>query len=247
MTVSSTSRVAGPYIGNGSIATFPFSFKVFQTTDLLVATLNTSTGAITDLALASDYSAILNPDQDSNPGGSITLLAGGLAVGLNLSITTDMPEAQGVNFVSGGGFFPEVISLALDVLTILVQQLHGLVNRAIRVPFADGGDMELPSAQVRAGKVIMFDANGDLQLVPVASGSIVPGAQTSPSTVDGVNKDFTFSAAASPTPAILVFAGGVFQTAVTDFSAPVFVSGTTWKITFVNAPANGPITILMLG
>jgi hypothetical protein len=60
MTISSTNRVAGPYAGDGSTATFPFTFKVFSTGDLEVATLNTASGAITPLALTTDYSAVLN-------------------------------------------------------------------------------------------------------------------------------------------------------------------------------------------
>jgi hypothetical protein len=95
MTISSTNRIAGPYAGDGSTATFPFTFKAFATSDItcrdpqrddrrsrLVLTLN------------SDFSATLDADQDSNPGGSITLLAGNLATGMTLSITTGMPEVQ---------------------------------------------------------------------------------------------------------------------------------------------------------
>lgn len=246
MTISSTNRVAGPYIGDGVTTIFPFTFKVFAAADLLVATLNTASGAVTDLNLTSDYSVALNTDQDANPGGSITLTAGGLAVGLTLSITTDMDEVQPVNLVNGGGFFPEVINQALDTLTILIQQLQLQSNRAMQVPFADSADMELPAPALRAGKMLMFDASGNLQLVPVAAGGIVPGAQVSPSTVNAINKNFTFTAAAGATPNIIVFAGGIYQSPTTDYGLPVFVSGTTWKITFTTAPENGPVTILML-
>jgi hypothetical protein len=246
MTISSTNRVAGPYAGDGSTATFPFTFKVFSTGDLEVVTLNTASGAITPLALTTDYSAILNANQDTSPGGSITLNAGGLAVGLNLTITTDMSETQSVNLVNGGGFFPDVINTALDFVTILIQQLATKLGRAIRAPFGDSSSMELPAPALRAGKVLMFDANGNVQLVSVASGSIVPGAQTAGGLVNGTNKDFTFSAAAGATPSIIVFAGGVYQSPATDYGVPVFVSGSTWKITFTVAPANAPVTMLML-
>jgi hypothetical protein len=247
MTISTTNRVAGPYIGDGSTAIFPFTFKAYQTSDLLVATLNTASGEVEELTLVTDYSVALNADQDSNPGGSITLTAGGLAVGLTLSITTDIAEEQSLNLISGGGFFPEVITDALDKLTILVQQLAATLGRTVQVSFGDSSDMGLPAPALRANKLLMFDGSGNLSLATVASGSIVPGAQTAGGTVNSVNKDFTFAAAAGPTPSIIVFAGGVFQDPSTDYGAPVFVSGTTWKITFTSAPANGPIKVLMLG
>ena len=33
MTINSSTRIAGPYTGNGSTTAFPFSFKVFTTAD----------------------------------------------------------------------------------------------------------------------------------------------------------------------------------------------------------------------
>jgi hypothetical protein len=246
MTISSTTRVAGPYAGDGSTATFPFTFKVFSAGDLEVATLSTASGAIAELALTTDFTASLNANQDTSPGGSITLVAGGLAVGLQLSITTDMAETQAVNLVNGGGFFPDVINAALDTVTILIQQLSAMIGRAIRAPFGDSTNLVLPAPALRAGKVLMFDSAGNISLVTIAGGSIVPGSQTSPSTVNGTNKDFTFTAAAGATPSIIVFAGGVYQSPTTDYGVPVFVSGSTWKITFVTAPQNGPVAMLQL-
>ena len=85
MTISSTLRKAGPFIGSGAAATFPFSFKVFTTSDLFVVKLTLATSTETDLALNTDYTATLNADQNSNPGGSITLTAGNLPAGVNLT------------------------------------------------------------------------------------------------------------------------------------------------------------------
>lgn len=247
MTISSTARVAGPFLGAGTTATFPFTFKVFDASDLYVVKLTVATGAIAVLALTTDYTVTLNLDQDTSPGGSITLTAGNLATGLTLTITTDMAQLQGLDLTNGGGFYPDVINAALDTLTIYVQQLQAQLNRALQAPFGDNESMQLPAPALRAGKLLMFDSAGNLALVPVASGSIVPGAQSAAGTVDGTNQVFTFTAAAGPTPSILLFAGGIFQDPATDYTAPAFVSGTTWSITFTTAPANGPIKVLMLG
>jgi hypothetical protein len=247
MTISSTTRVAGPFLGDGTTATFPFTFKVFDAADLLVVTLNLATGAIATLALETDYTAALNANQDTTPGGSITLTGGNLATGLTLTITTDMAQLQGLDLTNAGGFYPNVMNAAFDTVVIQIQQLQVEVDGAIRIPFGDNAAMLLPARNLRAGKLLGFDAAGNVALISVAGGSIVPGAQTSPSTVDGDNQFFTFTAPAGATPSILVFAGGIFQDPATDYSTPTFVSGTTWQIVFTVAPVNGPIKILMLG
>lgn len=248
MTISSTNRLAGPYIGDGTTAIFPFTFKAFATTDLLVMTLSAS-GAIAILALDADYSAVLNGNQDTNPGGSITLLAGNLATGLQLIISTNMDELQNVNLTNGGGFYPDVFNSALDTLVILIQQLQLQVNRAIQAQLPDTASLTLPGPALRAGKVIMFDASGNLQLVTLAGGSsAVVGAQVAAGTINGINPDFTFTAAAGATPTPIVYAGGIYQTPAggsPDYGTPVHVSGTTWKITFTTPPTDGPITILL--
>ena len=41
MTISSTTRVAGPFIGTGTAATFPFEFKAFSEQDIFAATRTT--------------------------------------------------------------------------------------------------------------------------------------------------------------------------------------------------------------
>lgn len=252
MTISSTTRVAGPFTGNGSTSTFPFPFKVFEAADLFVVTLNVATAAVAVLALTTDYTAALNADQDANPGGSITLTPGGatggtLATGSTLTITTGIAELQGLDLTNGGAFYPDVINNALDLLTILIQQLQIQANRSLKIPFVDGEIIpDLPPAAQRAGKLLMFDANGNPSLVSVAAGGVVPGAQGATGTIGGGNKVFTFIAAAGATPTPLVYVAGEFMTPGTDYGAIVFLSGTTWQITFTTAPVLGPVTVVLL-
>lgn len=47
MTISSTTRTAGPFIGSGTQSTFPFTFAVFEQTDLEVVILDVATGLTT--------------------------------------------------------------------------------------------------------------------------------------------------------------------------------------------------------
>ena len=164
MTISSTTRIAGPFTGNGVTTVFPFTFKVFANIDLRVAKLNTASNIETILVLNTDYTVTLNGDQDSNPGGTIT--ASVLAVGFSLTITSDVANLQPTDLTNQGGFYPEVITDALDRATIQIQQLADQTDRAIKIPLSDGVlDMTTPVVSARQGKYLAFDSLG----LPIAS------------------------------------------------------------------------------
>lgn len=127
MTISNTSRTAGPFIGNGVTQSFPFYFKVFSRGDVLVATTVTATGVETILTLDTDYSVTLNSDQNSNPGGLITTTAP-VPVGSTLAATSNVPIVQALDLTNNGGFYPRVINDALDKIVVNVQQLAARVG-----------------------------------------------------------------------------------------------------------------------
>lgn len=179
MTISSTVRIAGPFIGAGTTATFPFTFKVFAAGDVDVVRLNSSTGAESTLVLNSDYSITLNGNQNSNPGGTVTLLAGNLATGYTLTITSDIANLQPTDLTNQGGFYPEIINDSLDRATIQIQQMSEDVGRSLKAPLSDGTpDMELPTAAQRANSFLAFDSNGVPYVVP-SSGTGAPVGSTS--------------------------------------------------------------------
>lgn len=164
MTISSNDRIA-QYVGSGT-STFSFQFKVFQASDLLVVKQNTSTGVETTLTLTTDYTVTLNADQNYNPGGNV-ITTSAVAVGYNLTITSDIENLQPTDLSNQGGFYPDVINESLDRATIQIQQLADITARSMVAPISDGvsNNLELPSATERASKYLAFDANG----VPVAS------------------------------------------------------------------------------
>ena len=131
MTISSTNRKAGPYVGNDSATAFPFAFKVFAASDLYVVRADV-TGAETVLALTTDYTVSLNTDQNANPGGNINLPAV-LASGYTLTITSALEYLQPTDLTNNGGFYPKVITNALDRLTIFVQQLAEAASRSLKM------------------------------------------------------------------------------------------------------------------
>lgn len=161
MSISSENRKAGPFTGNGIAVSFPFTFKVFAASDLVVVRQLISTGAETTLVLNTDYTVSLNGNQELNPGGSVVLPAA-LAATFNLTITSSLPNLQPTTLTNAGGFYPTVLNDALDRATILVQQLRERLLRSISYPVSDPTSVAttLPAAAQRANKVLSFDANG---------------------------------------------------------------------------------------
>lgn len=169
MTISSSTRKAGPFTGNGTATTFPFTFKVFQASDLLVVRLNTSTFVESTLVLNTDYTVALNQNQNTNPGGSI-VLGSVLATGFTLTATSDIQNLQPTDLTNQGGFYPTVINDALDRATIQIQQIQEEVDRSLKYPISDPvTGAVLPPVGARASKVLAFDA---LTGEPIAGPSI---------------------------------------------------------------------------
>ena len=173
MTINSTTRKTNSLVGNGNTHTYPFAFKVFTDADIVVKKLEASTSNETTLTLGlnNDYIVTLNADQNSNPGGSITLKSGGnnqnLASGFSIVITSAVQSLQGTDLTNQGGFFPEVINDALDKSTILHQQQQTELDRSIRFSLTNTiGSLEITqNAAARANKVLGFDNSGEFNVV----------------------------------------------------------------------------------
>ena len=154
MTISTETRRAGPYTGNGSTVNFPFAFKVFATNQVLVT--RTVSGVETVLVLTTDYTVALNSNQNSNPGGTVTMLVAP-PVGHSITITSNVANLQPTAVVNAGGFYPEVINDSLDRATIQIQQLDERLDRALVIPVSSTGiNTQLPAPQSSA--LIGWDA-----------------------------------------------------------------------------------------
>lgn len=138
MTVSSEVRKAGPFTGNGVADTFPFVFKVFSASDIRVVRRGVD-GAEADLVLDESYAVTLNEDQNAEPGGEVTL-NDPLATDFTLVVTSSIGYLQPTGLTNQGGFYPRVISDALDRLTIQAQQIKEQVDRSAKVPITSADD-----------------------------------------------------------------------------------------------------------
>lgn len=157
MTISSTTRKAGPYLCNGATVLFPFAFKVFSTSDVRVV-LTDASAVESDLTLGTHYTVSLNSDQDANPGGTVTSVAT-YASGNLITLTSQVQNLQSVMLTNQGGFYPKVINDALDRLTILVQQIAEKLGRSLSLPISSSGvSSTLPNPQ--AGSMLGWSGDG---------------------------------------------------------------------------------------
>lgn len=161
MTVSATTRKAGPYDGNDAATEFDFAFKVFAKGDIRVVFADEN-GTESDLVLDSDYSVALNADQDADPGGTVTYPIAGapLATDTTLTIVGDLEYTQPLDVTNLGGFYPQVIENQLDRAHMLTLQLKELVSRSLQVAVSVpvGFDASLPAPDPYA--VIGWNADG---------------------------------------------------------------------------------------
>lgn len=146
MTISTEIRRAGPYAGNGSTIAFAFAFKVFATSQVRVTRAVVATGVETTLALTTDYTVTLNSNQDTNPGGTVTLLVAPTAA-QSVTITSNVANLQPTALANLGGFYPDVINDSLDRATIQIQQLDERLDRALVIPVSSTASTQLPTPQ----------------------------------------------------------------------------------------------------
>ena len=133
MTISTSNRRAGPYLGDGIQREFPFTFKVFKAEDVRAYVADGRLGTERALAYGSDYRVTLNPEQETRPGGLLTLTAA-LAVGDKLAINSKTDIVQSKVFTNQGGFYPVLLNDALDRLTVICQELQAQLARAMLAP-----------------------------------------------------------------------------------------------------------------
>lgn len=146
MAISSETRRAGPFQGNGTQTTFEFEFKIFDPSEVRVM-VSTDNGE-TESELDSDlYDTELNADQDGMPGGTVTLTEA-LAEGSILSILSDVPYLQPMVLTNRGGFYPDMLNDSSDRAVILAQQNREILERTLKVPSTSEKTPEQVTAEI---------------------------------------------------------------------------------------------------
>lgn len=198
MTTPSTARKAGPFTGNGTQNSWPFTFKVFAASDIKV-TIADTTGAETVLTLGTHYTVTLNSNQDTSPGGSVTYL---LTDDYKLTVTGNIGYDQPLDIPGGGNFNPVAFENQLDRMVMQTQQLAEQMVRAVKVPVTDDGTGEL-SGDLAQGILALGPVADDISAVAgdiaavenvsanMASVSAVGGNIANVNTVAGISSNVT--------------------------------------------------------
>ncbi|MBD6382524.1 hypothetical protein FMD39_19510 [Salmonella enterica subsp. enterica serovar Enteritidis] len=128
MTVS-TEVDHNDYIGNGVTTSFPYTFRIFKKSDLVVQVVDLNEN-ITELILDTDYTVT---GAGGYTGGNV-ILSSPLANGYQISITRELPVTQETDLRNQGKFFAEVHEDAFDKLTMLIQQAISWLRLSLRKP-----------------------------------------------------------------------------------------------------------------
>ncbi len=112
--------------GNGVATQFPFSFKVWDASQLIVTIIDPH--GVESVVIS--WSLTLTDD-----GGTLTYLHDGkpLEESYTLVILRNMPFTQGVDLITGTRFDPQVIETALDKATAERQQLFEAIERSVKI------------------------------------------------------------------------------------------------------------------
>jgi len=121
MTVAATTNTVS-YDGDSSTTEFPFTFPLFEDTDLVVTLTNTSTGTTTTLTINTDYT--IEPtagNDDYSEGGTVTT-DDTYSSTYEITLTRILPYTQTTVYTEGDAFPAASHEAALDKLTMLAQQ-----------------------------------------------------------------------------------------------------------------------------
>lgn len=235
MTISSEIRKAGPYDGNDVTTSFPFAFKVFAASDVVVVLTDPAGAETTLTGGGTDYSVTLSADQDTSPGGTVEKISA-LATDYLLTITSSVPNLQPLTLTNQGGFYPTVINAAFDRLTILVQQVSEQVSRAVKTTISSsstpdqllsdiGAAVSTATSAATAASDSAVSASGS---ETAAAGSAAAAAQ---SAIDASNTPVALPTHAATSKPVLVDADEI----------PLIDSAASWglaKLTWSNLKAN---------
>ncbi|MEL0238123.1 MAG: hypothetical protein VW946_01510, partial [Gammaproteobacteria bacterium] len=160
MTISSTT-VKNSYSGNGSLATFNYTFKIFANTDLEVI-IRDATATETVKTLTTHYTVT---GAGNANGGTIVFTSGNIPSATEtVVIRRAIPQTQAIDYIANDPFPAESHEEGLDRATMAIQQLQEEVTRSIklsRTNTMNSTEFAIGSTD-RAGKIFGFDSNGEL-------------------------------------------------------------------------------------
>lgn len=173
MTVpNETNRINYP--ATGSENTVPYTFRIFDETELKVYLTNPD-GLSTLQVLGSDYTV---DGVMSYTGGNV-IFATDPTINYIVSILRQPANTQDTSLQDQSAYSPTTVENALDLLTMQVQALQGEVDRSIKIPVSEAGTptiVDLPTADNRALMPVGFDSFGNVTTVAEITNTTVSSA-----------------------------------------------------------------------
>ena len=162
-----TEVIKNDYVGNDSIATYAYGFKIDKEEHLRVIAF-TDDNVETVLVLNTDYTV---SGVGKKNGGSITLLASGkdyldtgtanLATGYNLLIKSNAEYKQETDIRNNGDFFPEVHEDTFDYSRRLDLQLFETVKRCVQLKESEDAEVKIERGSF--GEVLRWNNQRNLE------------------------------------------------------------------------------------
>lgn len=174
--ITTTSSIR--YTGNDIASVFAYNFRIFNDSDLVVTEEVIATEVQTVLVLTTDYTV---SGAGNASGGNVTLVAGALPSTKKLIIERDVPQTQLVDLEENSPSPALVTENAYDKLTMLVQQVQDVLDRAMRLGISVSGvSVVLPNPE--GDKVLVWASDGksitNQTLEQTDTGGIANGAVT---------------------------------------------------------------------
>ena len=138
------------YVLNSSTTAFPYTFKIFDDTDLLVKRYDSTTGVFTTLTLTTDYTVSGAGDA---AGGTVTYSgASAYDSDYQLVITSDIANTQDTDLLNNdySADFNETLEETFDRLCRMIQQLKEVVDRSVVLNATETTGATFPSASANA-------------------------------------------------------------------------------------------------
>lgn len=165
MTVETTTNRA-QYATNGTTGPWTVPFYFLDNTHLQVIYTDSS-GNETTLTLTTHYTVT---GAGVTSGGAVTTVTAYTAGGY-ITILRNVPALQQVDYVENEKFPAPTHERALDLLTMLLQQLQEITGRSLVFAPSDTAGSSLPAVAARANKYLSFDSLGRVTTVAPSSGS----------------------------------------------------------------------------
>lgn len=148
------------YVATGGQTVFPYDFPIMDDDHIIVIQNSTV------LTKTTHYTV---DGVGNQSGGNVTLVSGATLNDI-ITLYREEPIERTTNFNQAGDFLAEDINNQLNALTRFAQNSNTKIDRVVKLkPEDTSSELELPTATMRAGKFLGFDANG----VAIASSGTV--------------------------------------------------------------------------